>query len=554
MLLFSGFDVERHFGGINAALIDSALLAICIASPIYLWVVKPLRETIVYSTDKISLLVAAIENSNQGFMVVDRKGHIEYCNSRFSESATENLDGQDITALFSETLSFFWLKKFMAAIKQHGEWRTQIEESRNDGSREWIAYQVLPLFLKPSGKISHFLVMRRDETALHELQDNLSQAQKMEALGTLVGGVAHDFNNKLAAMAGHLYLASANACDEGKRHIEVANKVCFEASDMVRNLLTFARRGNFDESTFSLTALIKESIKKHAIAIPENIRIEQNIANEALYIRANPTQIEQAFLNLINNARDALEESVDPALKIELESSVPSQHLLESRPFLKHKSYAILTVSDNGTGIDKETVEKIFDPFFTTKPVGKGTGLGLSTTLGMVRSIHGDIVVSSKVSAGASFTIYLPIAEAPISIPMSFEQTEDYPKGNRELILVADDDSTLRAATGEILAKLNYEVIEAEDGREAVELFRQHRTRIKLVVMDLVMPNMGGVDALMMMRTISPKLNAILMTGYDSQGSLSTARKEATALINKPFAINELASTIQMAINPSLKD
>lgn len=554
MLLFSVFNVERHFGGVYAAMIDSALLILCIAAPIYLWVIKPLRETIGHAAERNALLVAAIEHSRQGFMVVDRKGRIEYYNSGFSESTSEALDSEEITALFPEAASPLWRKTFISAIRLHGEWRTEREEPRKDATPVWITYQVLPLFLKPSGKISHFLIMRRDETTLHELQDSLSQAQKIDAMGTLVGGVAHDFNNKLAAITGHLYLAAANVQDKERRHIEIANQVCFEASDIVRNLLTFARRGNFDESTFSLTALIKESIRKHTIAIPENIRIEQNITNEPLYIKANPTQIEQSFLNLINNARDALEERIDPVLSIELAPSVPARHLLQSHPFLKHGSYATLTIRDNGIGMNKQTEAQIFDPFYTTKPVGKGTGLGLSTTLGMARSIDGDIVVSSQPSVGSSFTIYLPIVKAPISIPTDFEKSDDYPKGNMELILLADDDLTLLEATGEILTKLNYEVIKAKDGRKAVELFKLHRNRIRLVMMDLVMPNMGGVGALMAMRTISPDVKAVLMTGYDSHGSLSFARKEAIALINKPFTINELASTIKMAIDSPLKD
>lgn len=549
MLLFSVFNVERYFGGVYAALIDSALLILCVAAPIYLWVIKPLHETIGNTADRNSLLVAAIENSNQGFMVVDRKGRIEYCNSGFSELTSEALDSEEITALFPETTSPLWRKTFISAIRLHGEWRTEREERRKDATSVWITYQVVPLFLRPSDRISHFLIMRRDETALHELQKNLGQAQKMEALGTLVGGVAHDFNNKLAAITGHLYLAAAKAQDKERRHIEVANQVCFEASDIVRNLLTFARRGSFDESTFSLSALIRESIKKHAITIPENIRLEQNIASKPIYIKANPTQIEQSFLNLINNARDALEGRADPVLGIELVVSVPSQQLLRSHPFLQRKSYATLTIRDNGTGMNRETEENIFDPFYTTKPAGKGSGLGLSTTLGMVRSRNGDIVVHTELSAGTSFTIYLPISKPPISIPTDFEKSDDYPKGNMELILVADDDLTLLEATGEILTKLNYEVIKAEDGRKAVELFKLHRDRIRLVMMDLVMPNMGGVGALMAMRRISPDVKAVLMTGYDSLGSLSSAKKEATALINKPFAINELASTIKMAID-----
>lgn len=386
----------------------------------------------------------------------------------------------------------------------------------------------------------------QDLTHLHEVEEQLQQAQKMEALGTLVGGIAHDFNNKLAAITGNLYLAQ-HSIDENSgtaERLRGVNKLCFDAAEMVKQLLTFARKGQVEMAPLALVSFIKETTKLNRVAIPENIKLSVTYDKDPLKIMGDITQLQQLFLNLLNNARDALEDVEQPKIDISLQYYEANHSFHEHHPELGHtKAFACMQVTDNGHGISPEHLEKVFEPFFTTKEVGKGTGLGLAMVYGIVQSHHGAIEVDSSPDKGTCFSIYLPI--------YSGEKTSTLPNiqqglaiGQGEMILLADDDANVLSTFTEALHAMNYQVLTARNGREAVEMFRQHADSIDLVILDIIMPEMKGPQAAERIRKAKPNAKILFVTGYDShEKGISLMGDEVT--LEKPFALEKASTTIR---------
>jgi len=374
------------------------------------------------------------------------------------------------------------------------------------------------------------------------------QAQKMEAVGTLVGGIAHDFNNMLAGITSNLYLAKQYAKDspEAIERLDRIDSISFRASDMIKQLLTFARKDKVDMQQLAFTPFINETVKFIRPSVPENIQIQTRVCTESLYIHGDRTQLHQVLMNLINNARDSLESIDAPKIIVQLEAFYPDKAFTEHHPAFTHNLYAHLSVEDNGCGIAEEHIKRLFEPFYTSKEQGKGTGLGLAMLFGAIKTHHGSVGVKSVVGKGSTFSIYLPAIDAQNKAVVSISALEVI-HGHGEMVLLVDDDMAIIETGKEVLETLGYRVQQADNGQHAVDLYSKHGNAIDLIIMDVIMPVMGGDKAAQHIRELNPAVKIIFSTGYD-HNSQHSMRGET--VLNKPFSIIDMSHAIDQQLQP----
>jgi PAS domain S-box-containing protein len=387
---------------------------------------------------------------------------------------------------------------------------------------------------------------RRAEEERRQLEDQLLQAQKMESIGTLAGGVAHDFNNILTAIIGNIQLALETIPSESPDYPLLAEieKAATRATSLTRQLLTFSRRQPLERRTIELNGTINELSQMLRRIIGEDVEITIRLAPDLAPIFADPAQIQQVVMNLAVNARDAMPNG--GRLLIVTREVLLDEQACRNYPWVHPGRYAQLAVTDTGAGMDAETQQRIFEPFFTTKERGKGTGLGLSVVYGIIKQHEGFVQVSSQPGLGTSFTVYLPapLVASAIAVP----ELSPHVRGGNETILVAEDEASLRYLASTALERLGYTVILAEDGLEAVNLFRANQAKIDLVILDLIMPRFGGRDALSRMRALRPDLRALFVTGYDDDAGRefgASVLLPGTTLLQKPYRVDILGSRVR---------
>jgi len=388
-------------------------------------------------------------------------------------------------------------------------------------------------------------------SALVNANDQLRHAQKMEAIGTLVGGMAHDFNNTLAAITGNIYLTK-----EGVKHLpgtleklDTIEALAFRSAEIVKQLLAFSRKGIVNMQPMELSSFLSEMVKLHGVILPENIEFHHDyIDPQEINICADANQLEQVILNLLSNARDAVYGVSEPKVSLHLEKWLADKTFKERHPEVKGFEFARISVTDNGCGIDEECHEHLFEPFYTTKGVNEGTGLGLSMAYGTLQSHGGTILVESEPGKGSNFQLYLPLlkdAEVPeISKPDEAAAAQS----STATILLADDDEAVLATIETILERLGHKVITATDGLTAVELYRRKSAEIDLVILDIVMPKMGGIEAHKKIRALNPLVKTIFITGYDPSQQLNTEEMASETVVIKPFKVAEFSQLIQSTL------
>ena len=382
---------------------------------------------------------------------------------------------------------------------------------RKDGSVFYADVSSSPITL--NGK-AYLMGMFRDITEHRQLEAQLRQSQKMESIGTLAGGVAHDFNNILSAIVGygHLSLMKMAEDDPNRLNIQQILEASEKAAHLTKDLLLFSRKQAIDRKPLELNEIIRKLQKFLIRIIGEDIICNTRLSEEKLMISADSHQLEQVLMNLATNARDAMPKG--GTFTITTEEVQFDEEFTSMRGLSMPGRYALISISDTGHGMDKETRQRIFEPFFTTKEVGKGTGLGLAVVYGIIKQHEGHINVYSEQGMGTTFRIYLPLMDSEETDDKAVIAEEEPVVGGTETILMAEDDESLLRLNHSVMKEYGYTVIEAVDGEDAVNKYRENKDRIQLLLFDLIMPKMNGSDAYDEIRKITPDIKVIFASGY----------------------------------------
>jgi len=495
-------------------------------------------------------IFTAVDQAGEAVVISDVAGITEYVNATFTiftGYSKEEAIGQKTSLIKSGVQSQAFYKQMWSTILSGSVWQGELVQKRKDGS-----YYPAMLTISPSrdnqGKITKFIGIHEDISAHKELEAQFRQAQKMESLGTLVGGIAHDFNNMLAAITGNVFLARANLSEPEQVDSSLATieQVSQRAADMISQLLTFSKKNLVDKNPLPLISFLSEVLELLKTSIPENIHLELNVPEEELFIFGDRSLLHQVLMNIVINARDAVESVKKPRITLNLDTFYADAEWIEHNPEFVTGNFAHITISDNGKGIAEEEHANIFEPFFTTKPQGKGTGLGLSMVFGAIKSHSGVITVDSKLGKGSSFHIYLPMMENAVpEVELKKVTSGDF-VAQGETILLVDDESVVRDSLAKVLKAFGYQVIQAEDGQDGLEKFKQHQADISLAVLDVVMPQMGGFELSKQLRITSPELPVVFMTGYDKDHLVSEESAIPNSeVLTKPANFEHLAGVLR---------
>jgi PAS domain S-box-containing protein len=397
------------------------------------------------------------------------------------------------------------------------------------------------------GEIIAYRGIMRDITEKKLLEQQLIQAQKMESVGTLAGGIAHDFKNLLGGILGYASFMKSRIEKDHPffNYIDTIEKSSMRAAELTAQLLAFARGGKYDTRPVNLNSIVDETLKIIARTFDKSIEIKTRLCEPLPTVEADAGQMQQALMNLCVNAGDAMADGGE--LTIETEVVVLTEHYAKAHMGATTGSHVVLSVTDTGIGMDHETAQRIFEPFFTTKEKGKGTGLGLSMVYGVVKNHGGHVSVHSKPGEGTTFKVHLPISGKP---EVKSSARSEIPRNGDELILVVDDEEAIRSLAKDTLECYGYRVLTTENGAEAIEVYREHKDEIGLVILDMVMPKMGGREAFIKLKELDPHVKAILSTGYSQDGKAQEILDSGVmGFIQKPYQLNELLSKVRSLLD-----
>ncbi|NWF35675.1 response regulator [Mariprofundus sp. KV] len=401
----------------------------------------------------------------------------------------------------------------------------------------------------------------QDVTQMRSLEDQLFHVQKMESIGTLAGGIAHDFNNLLAAILSSAEMARMKIEDREsvERYISTITSASLRAAELTRGLLGFARKGKTRVEDIDAGELVAEVEGLLRETIDRSVRIYTDVSPSLWPIRGNPSQVHQVLMNLCVNARDAILDAGGHELKISLRNEVIDQAFVKAHPSALRGSYVLIDVADDGGGIADDLRDQIFDPFFTTKAIGKGTGLGLATVYGIIKNHGGYLYLDSTIGKGTTFHIYLPaaikeeVAETESALDVMTGVFPPLPELEmNKLVLFVDDEEVLRFIVSEFLKARGYNVLLAEDGKQALEIMAKYSDAIDLIVLDLIMPEMGGEEVLKVVKRDYPEIPVIIASGYSAQSlDRKMAYQNYDGYLEKPYDLGHFSTVIEGVISSS---
>ncbi len=500
-------------------------------------------------------LIAAIEQAGETVVITDQYGIIGYVNPAFEEVtgySREEAIGKNPNVLKSGEHDKEFYDNLWHTIASGAIWKGRFINKKKDGSLYTEEATISPVRDK-TGKITNFVAVKRDITRELELERQFMQSQKMESVGRLAGGIAHDFNNMLLVILGHSELI----LDETKENRELADSVreiqhaAQHSADLTRQLLAFARKQTASPKILDINHTVDGMLKMLRRMIGESIDLLWLPGTDVSTIRIDPAQLAQILANLAVNARDAIDDI--GSITIETANIELDEVYCERATGCKPGQYVMLTITDSGHGMDETTVQQIFEPFFTTKDVGEGTGLGLATVYGIVMQNHGHIAVYSEIGHGTSFHIYFPaqiekLSEDQIGIG------RDLPAGKSERILMVDDEPAILRMGRIMLERLGYNVITAQDPKEAIQIADRYHYEIDLLVTDVIMPEMNGNDLAKHLAARNHNMKYLFMSGYtanviNKQGIL----EDNINFLQKPFSLHALATRVKETLEQKPK-
>ncbi|MGD0567668.1 MAG: PAS domain S-box protein [Candidatus Sulfotelmatobacter sp.] len=498
-------------------------------------------------------LSCAVEQSADTIFVTNSEGIIEYVNPAF-EALTgysrQEVMGRTQDILKSDLQAPVLYRELWETIRSGDISRGIVVNRKKNGDVYYVDESISPI-RDGDGHITHFVSNGRDYTERLRLEAQLLQAQKMDAVGRLAGGVAHDFNNLLTIITSYSELALDSVIPGSvtQTRIQEILSAARRAADLTRQLLAFSRQQPQALRVAELNPVIKEIVRTLHRLIEEDIELSF-VPGEGLgRVRLDPVQIEQILLNLAANSRDAMPQGG----RLTIQTSdvfLDEQYADRKKAMIPRGRYSVLTVSDSGAGISADHLSHVFEPFYTTKRAGEGTGLGLATVYGIVKQNHGFVWVYSEPGMGTTFKIYFPcVPDRPATTEATDGRAEAVLRGTETILLVEDEDA-LRRAAGESLRLRGYTVLEARDGFDALFVTKNHGASIELAITDVVMPNMSGGKLAKELELLSPKTRVLFVSGYAGQTVLDHKVVDVeNNFLQKPFTLKQLAAKVRSVLD-----
>ena len=510
------------------------------------------RSQSICLNDLADLLKTVDENTLVA--ITDSNGLITHVNEMFcrvSKYDQHELIGQNHRVLNSGCHAEAFWRNLWQTILSGRVWKGQIKNRAKDGATFWVEATIAPTF-DASGRLKHFLAVYSEISLQKEAEEILRQAQRLDSLRLMAGGIAHDFNNLLTSILGNCGIAGLNLAGDSPAlpYLNKIEQTVQRAALLTNQLLAFTGRGPWLPILLELNTFVRDMEATVEAAVPRGVHVHLDLTESLLHVRADPSQLHQIIMSLTNNAAEAIGEDRDGAILLRLGAgSLDDQEAAALLPQTQVKAgpYAVLEVVDSGCGMAPELLSRIFDPFFTTKFTGRG--LGLSAVLGILRAWDGGIAVESSPGGGSTFRVFLPLADPAAAAPRADRPSP--PGAHRGTVLFVDDEPMLRECGAEVLASAGFEVLQAKDGIEALEAYRARAADITVVVMDLTMPRLGGLEAAAQLRALNPLARVILSSGYSDPvlaGPPGSLKPEA--FLQKPYtleALREIVLRVQQA-------
>lgn len=508
------------------------------------------RQTAEQSLRKLS---CAVENSADTILVINSEGIVEYVNPAFETASGYSLAeiiGKSQNIFKSELQPPLLYRELWETIRTGGVARSFAVRLKKNGEVYYADESVCPI-RNAEGSITHYVCNGRDLTERLRIEAELVQSQKMDAIGRLAGGVAHDFNNLLTIITSYSELAldSVTAGSTTQTRIQEVLSAAQRAAELTRQLLAFSRKQPQALRVAELNPVVDQIAKTLHRLIGEDIELVFHAGEGLGRVRLDPVQIEQILMNLAANSRDAMPQG--GRCTIETSSvQLDQEYVDRKRAIIPVGRYAVLTVTDTGSGIPPEHLAHVFEPFFTTKPSGKGTGLGLATVYGIVKQNHGFVWAYSEPGMGSTFKIYFPCVPerpAPTVIP---ETIEGKNFSGTETVLLVEDEVPLRRAAAEFLSLHGYAVLEASNGSEALSITKSHHSTIHLAVTDVVMPQMSGGELARELEKLRPETRLLFVSGYPGETVVDhKVADHESNFLQKPFTLNQLTRKVRAVLD-----
>ncbi|MBW1979581.1 MAG: PAS domain S-box protein [Deltaproteobacteria bacterium] len=490
-----------------------------------------------------------VENAHEGIWVVDERNVITFANQRLTEIlGYENMMGRNINSLVAPekkgTLFDLLISNMQGRVVQE-----ELELVRQDGDTVSAIVSSVPIMEGDRYKGS--FAMLTDITEKKRMESQLLHRQKMESIGTMAGGMAHDFNNILTGVLGYASLLKHRLNDrvELQKFAQIIETSSIRAADLVRQLLAFSRGSQPDGfQLISTNRIIRETNKLLESTLPKKVEIKLELTSALPLIKANATQIQQAILNLCLNAKDAMPDGGEIRISTDIAEIKQNRSGQYGDLAAKPGKYVRIKVQDTGTGIPRENLSKIFDPFFTTKEVGKGSGLGLAMVYGIVKNANGYIHVESREGQGCLFELFFPVDDREEE--QVVEDLSSSPMGGHEAILLVDDEELVRELGKRLLESYGYRILTAADGEEALAICRDEGKPIDLVVLDLIMPKLSGKETLIRLKELRPEVRVVICSGCTpEENDLEAELGMELPIIEKPFKLEELARVVRQTLD-----